>query len=69
MISAGFAGIVGALVAGFTDHIWYNYRVFLIFWIVVAITMSFVKINEKERLKENAWMSNNFKSAGIDIYR
>lgn len=68
MIAAGFAGIVGAAVSGLTDHIWYNYRVFLIFWIVLALTMSFVKIDQKERLKENAGSASNIRSADIDIY-
>ena len=66
-VSAGFAGIVGACVAGFTDHIWYNYRVFLIFWIVVALTMAFARIDERERFKENARFVNNSRSADLDL--
>ena len=66
-VSAGFAGIVGACVAGITDHIWYNYRVFIIFWIVFALTMAFVRIDERERLKESANFVNNSRSADLDI--
>lgn len=67
MISAGLSGIVGALVMGITDHIWYDYRVFLIFWAVAALTVSLARINEKERKKELAAMSNNARSMELDI--
>ena len=36
--AAGFAGIFGILVQGMTDYVWYNYRVFLIFWLTVGLT-------------------------------
>lgn len=67
MISAGFASIVGALVVGFTDHIWYNYRVFLIFWMVIGLTVALTKINEKERAKEEAAVICNNRSADLEI--
>lgn len=31
-------GILAVLVQGMTDYIWYNYRVYLIFWMIVGIT-------------------------------
>lgn len=67
MISAGLSGIVGALVMGITDHIWYDYRVFLIFWAVAALTVALARINEKERKKELAGISNNAKSVELEI--
>lgn len=68
MISAGFAGIMGTLVMGLTDYVWYNYRVFLIFWAVMALTVALMKINEKERAKESASIVNNVKNVDLDIY-
>ncbi len=68
MISAGLSGIAGALVMGLVDYIWYNYRVFLIFWSVIALTVALTKINENENAKENAISIGNIKSADIDIY-
>lgn len=67
MIAAGFAGIVGSLVAGITDHIWYNYRVFLLFWIVMGLTVAMTKINEKEIAKKEAASVSNIRSADLDI--
>lgn len=68
MISAGISGIMGALVMGLVDYIWYNYRVFLIFWAVIALTVALTKINENENSKENARHIGNAKSADLDIY-
>ncbi len=69
-IAAGIASICGALVMGITDHIWYNYRVFLIFWIVMALVVSLGKINEKQKIKqmEAARVDNNSRSAELDIF-
>ena len=33
---AAVAALSGALLQGFTDHIWFNYRVFFTFWFVLA---------------------------------
>ncbi|OQB13245.1 MAG: O-Antigen ligase [Firmicutes bacterium ADurb.Bin193] len=38
--SAVFAGLLGFLLQGAFDYVWYNYRVFLIFWSVVALGVS-----------------------------
>lgn len=70
MISAGFSGIMGSLVMGLTDHIWYNYRVFLIFWIIVSLTISLTKINEREKNKilEALRVESTSRSVEMDIF-
>ncbi len=35
--AAGFCGILAVLAQGATDYIWYNYRVFLMFWLVLGL--------------------------------
>ncbi|MBQ9313866.1 MAG: O-antigen ligase family protein [Clostridia bacterium] len=44
-------GMMGFLLQSMTDHTWYNYRVVLIFWVIVGLTVTASKINLKE--KEN----------------
>lgn len=68
MIAAGFSGILGALVMGLTDYIWYNYRVFLIFWAVIALTVALSKINANENAKREASVQKGIRSADLDIY-
>ena len=47
-VTAAVASIIGALVMGIFDYIWYNYRVFYIFWIVIAIGCAFVRAGNYE---------------------
>ena len=68
MIIAGFSSIAGALVMGITDYIWYNYRVFLIFWAVIGLTVALIRINDKQRAKELASIVNDRESAQLEIY-
>lgn len=44
IISAGIAGIAAALVHGLVDYIWYNYRVFFVFWVVIAVLCACSKV-------------------------
>ncbi len=36
--SALMCGIIAVLAQGLTDYVWYNYRVYLIFWVVIGLT-------------------------------
>ncbi len=49
--AAAVISIIGALIMGIFDYIWFNYRVFFIFWIIIAIGCAFVRVgnNEHER--------------------
>ena len=67
MIISGLSAISGALVMGLADNIWYNYRVFMTFWIIVAITVSLAKNNVKER--KSTIELNNMTNANLEIYR
>lgn len=42
---AGFSGLMGVLLQGMTDYIWYNYRVFLMFWVVMGLTAAVQRIS------------------------
>ena len=52
---------------GLTDYIWYNYRVFLIFWAIMALTIALVRVNDNESAKFKALNENNPFFATIDI--
>lgn len=39
-VTAGFAAIIAMLAQGVTDYVWYNYRVFFMFWLVMALTQA-----------------------------
>jgi len=65
LVGAGMSGIAAALVMGLFDHIWYNYRVFFIFWVVVGLTVSYISSCRMERDVDNAKMNKDF--AEIDV--
>ncbi len=43
------SAVTGFLVQGMFDNVWYNYRVFLLFWIFVAIGASVYNVYRKEK--------------------
>lgn len=45
---AGISSITGFLVQGATDFTFYNYRVLLLFWIVMALCVQFIQIGKRE---------------------
>lgn len=51
--AAPLCGILAALVQGFTDYIWYNYRVYLMFWLICGLSAAYVRSGraEIERLR------------------
>ncbi len=43
-ISLGFfAGTLAFLVQGLTDYVWYNYRIFLLFWLLMGLGLAHIK--------------------------
>ena len=67
VVVAGLSSIVGALTMGLTDHIWYNYRVFFLFWAVIALTCALIRANDSVLEKEIFKMTNNNQFANLDI--
>ncbi len=65
IVAAGVSGIFAILVMGVFDHIWYNFRVFFLFWIVMALTVSFINSINKE--KESIYDKSRPDSADITI--
>lgn len=45
---AACAGIIGYLVQGLVENIWYNYRVLQTFWVVLAVGLSALRLSKGE---------------------
>ena len=65
LICAGYSSIVSGCVMGLNEYVWINYRTFLIFWIVLALTVAVTKVNEREY--ESEIIYNNMRSVDIEI--
>lgn len=48
LIGAGFCGIAAFMINGVSDYVWYNYRVYLMFWIIFSITAAVSKFCIKD---------------------
>ncbi len=42
-------GFVGFMFQGLTDYVWYNYKILMIFWIVIALGISGAKILKEDK--------------------
>lgn len=47
LVLAATAGILGYLLQGLTDNVWYNYKMLLIFWIVVGMVSAGANISKE----------------------
>lgn len=48
-VIASLSALFAALIMGAFDYIWYNYRVFYVFWIVISIGCAFVRVGNYEK--------------------
>ncbi len=46
--AAPLCGLLAALAQGLTDYTWYNYRVFLMFWLVAGLTAAYTRCGTSE---------------------
>ncbi len=67
LASAAFSAVVAALIYGLFDHLWYNYRIFYIFWTVVAISCACIRYGENETRRKQMIEYSSAESASIDI--
>ena len=38
-------GFVGFLIQGFADYLWFDYRIILLFWMIIGLGIAAVKVN------------------------
>ncbi len=63
----GLSSVFGLMVMGLTDHIWYDYRIFLSFWIMVALVSAYIRIRSEEKERSMAYYENTDTGATLDI--
>lgn len=49
--AAPLAGLFGVMVQGMVDYSWYNYRVYLMFWLMVGLTSAYVRSARSMRME------------------
>ena len=48
VVLAGVAGVAALLIMGGFDEIWYNYRIYMLFWALMGLVTAQVRIGERE---------------------
>ncbi len=61
--AAPLAGVLSTLVQGLTDYTWYNYRVFLMFWLTAGLSAAYVRRGrvKLENARSTSLMKNDSK--------
>jgi len=65
--AAVFCSVIAALIMGAFDYIWYNYRVFFVFWIMIALSSAYARVDRAERRRKNISYENDPQKAFIDM--
>lgn len=67
MVAGPLCGLAGVLLQGFTDYSWYNYRVYLMFWLVLGLIPALIKNADREIAVGRVRAQNSAESASVDI--
>ena len=69
IITATVCSITAALIMGLFDYIWYNYRIFFLFWAVLALGCACVRVgnNESRRHQFNTISGQDIASTDIEL--
>ena len=67
VVNAGLVAVVASLIMGLTDHIWYNYRVFLMFWMIIGLVNAYIRIGLAEFSRSNDYETNTVYSVNFDL--
>jgi Lipid A core - O-antigen ligase and related enzymes len=51
LVAAGLCGIVAFMAQGMTDYVWYNFRVYAMFWLALALTSAISRCASSELLQ------------------
>ena len=67
MASAAFSAVFTALIIGMFDYVWYNFRLLLMFWIMMAISCAYIRFGDREAMREHVINDYTPESASLDM--
>ena len=67
LILACATGVFAVLVQGLTDYVWYNYRVYFVFFALMGIGVAARRCGDRAREKERVIIADSPTSAQIDF--
>lgn len=67
MVITALCAFTAILVMGVFDFVWYNYRVFFLFWVVLAIACAGTRIGNAEQRRHSYVVGSDQQQATVDI--
>ncbi len=67
MVLACICAITAALIMGIFDFVWYNYRVFFLFWVIIGLSCACVRVGNAEQRRHNIQESREYSKASLDL--
>ena len=65
LVAMILSSILGVLIMGLTDHIWYDYRIFFCFWVMIALSSAQVRVGNAEHERQRISYENNAEQASV----
>ncbi len=66
-VVAGLSAVLALLIMGLTDHIWYSYRIFLMFWMVIGLVNAYIRVGLTELSRSTSYEENSVYSVNFDL--
>ena len=54
IVAAAVCSVMSTLLFGVFDYVWYSYRIFFLFWAVIAIAAACVRVGKEEARRHKA---------------
>ena len=67
LVIASMCSILGALVMGLFDFIWYNYRIFFLFWAILGLACACIRVGQAEENRHVYIESDETNTATMDL--
>ena len=67
MVAAAICAVIGVLVMGLFDFVWYNYRIFFLFWAVLALGIATTRVGNEDQRRRSFVSVLDQNSATIDL--
>jgi len=65
--SAALVAVAAMLIMGLFDYVWYNYRVFFLFWFVLSLGVACIRIGKKEIARVSTIIDHDDCTTSVDV--
>ncbi len=67
LCAASACATLAVLIMGLFDYVWYNYRIFFLFWTVLALGVAAVRIGKRELARHDIYEHTSKTTASVDF--